>query len=164
MNLVNLEKEQPQKGYRLGGRQSRQELERRLTRNPLVRDFRVTNFDIAPPQFQVGNGLAVVTTGIAARMYFPCGVTIYQWTILADASGSIQFDLWVDSHANAPPTVADTITASAKPLLSSAQSGQSNALTGWTTLIKAGSWMIVYVDSVATIKQATLCLSCRKGL
>lgn len=129
-----------------------------------VRDSFVSNFDIAPPQVQVGNGLAVVSTGIAARVYFPCGVTIYQWTIGADASGSIQFDLWVDSHDNYPPTVADTITASAKPLLSSAISGQSSALTGWTTLIRAGSWLFVNVDSCTTIMQATLCLSCRKGL
>ena len=123
----------------------------------------VTNSDITAIQMQVGNGIAVVTTGIAGRIYLPCGVTVYEWCILADASGSMVFDIWVDTYPNVP-AIADTITAAAKPTLSSVQYNRSSALTGWITCLKAGSWLIVNVDSCTTIKQATLCLLCRKGL
>ncbi len=129
-----------------------------------LRDVPVSNFDIDALTFEIGDGINEIPDNTKSRLYLPYGVTIYQWTIGADQSGSVQFDVWVDSHANYPPTVADTITASAKPLVSTATNGQSSALTGWMTQVKAGSWIIVNVDSCTTITKATLCLSCRKGL
>ena len=113
---------------------------------------------------QIGDGAAVVATGIRGRIYFPYSATITQWTIGANASGSIQLDLWKDVHANYPPTVADTITASDKPALSAAIVGQSSTLTGWTTAIAAGDWIFVNVDSATTITQITFCLKVSKGL
>ena len=53
-------------------------------------------------------------------------------------SGSIVIDVWKDTYANFPPTVADTITASAKPTLSSATKSDDTTLTGWTTAVTAG--------------------------
>ena len=153
------------KPYRMGNVFNPRESEklRDIVRSK-TRNFTVSNFDITAFTIPVGDRVNVVTTGIWHRIYFPLGITIHQWTLGADASGSIQFDLWVDSHDNFPPTVADTITASAKPLLSTAISGQSSALTGWKTVIQSGSWLFVNVDSCTTIKQATLCLAFRKGL
>jgi hypothetical protein len=107
----------------------------------------------------LGDGTNVISTGVVpGDLYFKFPVTITEWILSADASGSIVLDLWVDSYANFPPTVADTITASAKPTLSSASKNKSSTLTGWTTAIPADRFMRLNVDSVATIKRAVLTL------
>ena len=106
----------------------------------------------------IDGGGSAITTGVKLDIHFPFACTINEWTILADQSGSITFDLWKDTYANYPPTVADTITASAKPLISSANKGQSSTLTGWTTAIAAGDTLRVNVDSAATVTRVTLSL------
>ena len=72
--------------------------------------------------------------------------------------GSIVIDIWNDSLVNYPPTVADTITGTAKPTLSSQDNARSSTLTGWTTFIAAGSTLRFNVDSVSTIEKVTLML------
>ena len=51
----------------------------------------------------------VVSTGLKGFFRVPYAGTISGWTILADQSGSIVVDVWKDTYANFPPTVADTI-------------------------------------------------------
>jgi hypothetical protein len=114
--------------------------------------------------FVVGDGTNVITTGIKGDIHFPFAGTIIEWTILPDASGSIQFDLWKDSYTNFPPTIADTITASAKPLISAAAKGQSSTLTGWTTAVSANDIIRVNVDSATTVKRVTLALKMTRNL
>ena len=105
-----------------------------------------------------GSG-SVITTGIKGDLTIPFACTITAWTILCDQSGSIVIDIWKDSYANYPPTVADTITGSAKPTVSSATKATSSTLTGWTTSISAGDTLRFNVDSVATVTRATLTLT-----
>ena len=69
----------------------------------------------------------------------------------AATSGSAVVDIWKDTNANYPPTVADTITASAKPTLSSANKSVDTTLTGWTTAITAGDWLVFKLDSISTV-------------
>lgn len=102
-----------------------------------------------------GGGSAIASSS-KARDYFPRGGTITKVTLLADQSGSIVLDLWKDTYANYPPTIADTITASAKPTLSSAIKAQDSTLTGWTTSIADGDTLIVNVDSATTVTWAVL--------
>ena len=107
--------------------------------------------------FGFSNGGSVLSTGLQydAALYFPYQFLITQWTLGStdSTSGSIQLDFWVDSYANFPPTVADSICASAKPNISSAIKGQSSTLTGWTTTVPAGSWLFINIDSVTSIKR-----------
>jgi len=100
-----------------------------------------------------------ITTGVKARVWFPFACKITGWTILADQSGSIVIDVWKDTYANHPPTLADTIAGSEKPTLSSAQKNQDLTLTTWTQNIAAGDILFFNVDSVATVKQVFLGLS-----
>lgn len=109
-------------------------------------------------QFIIDGGGATITTGIKGDIYFPYACTIVEWTLLADASGSIQLDLWDQAYGSFPATVSQTITASAKPLISSATKGQSSTLTGWTTAVAAGTTMRINVDSVTTHQRVTLAL------
>jgi hypothetical protein len=89
-------------------------------------------------------------------IYFPYAATITRWTIFAyDAAGlpvtaSAVVDIWDDTYANYPPTVADTITASAKPTLTAANRAQSSTLTGWATSISANDVLAFNLDSVST--------------
>lgn len=112
--------------------------------------------------YTIDNGASVITTGNKKGIYVPFACTITEWTIGLDQSGSIVIDIWVDSHANYPPTVADTITASAKPTVTTATKGQSSTLTGWTTAIPAGSWVYFNVDSVTSAQRADIILKVTK--
>jgi len=109
--------------------------------------------------FIIDGGGSAITTGEKGDITIPFACTITQWTLLADQSGSVVVDIWKDTYANYPPTVADTITASAKPTISAATKGQSSTLTGWTTTINAGDCLAFTVDSASTVQRVTLSLT-----
>lgn len=88
---------------------------------------------------------------------FDCTITSYELT--ADQPGSIVIDLWKDTYGNFPPTVADTITASAKPTLSSEQKSINSTLTGWTKTLSAGEYILANVDSASTLEKAVLIIN-----
>lgn len=101
-------------------------------------------------------------SGDQGDLTIPFACTITEWTLLADVSGSAVVDIWKDTYANYPPTVADTITGSAKPTITAATKGQSSTLTGWTTTISAGDTLRFNVDSVTTIARITLSLKVKR--
>ena len=79
--------------------------------------------------------------------------------MLADQSGSAVIDIWVTNSFSSTPTVANTITASALPTLSSASASQDTTLTGWTTSIAAGSRIRFNLNSVTTCTRIQLTLT-----
>lgn len=112
--------------------------------------------------FIVDNAGVAITTGIKGDLQIPFKCTIQSVTLLADQSGSIVFDIWKDTYANYPPTVADTITAGAKPTISSAVKATDATLTGWTTTIAAGDTLRFNVDSATTITRCVVILKVTK--
>ena len=108
--------------------------------------------------FVIDGGGSAIITGVKGDLTIPFGCVIDQWTLLADQSGSIVVDIWKDTYANYPPTVADTITGSALPTISSTVKGQSSTLTGWTTTIAAGDTLRFNVNSATTVTRVTLSL------
>jgi len=106
--------------------------------------------------FIVDGGGSAITTGQKGHIKIPFACTINQADLYADQTGSVVVDIWKDTFANFPPTVADTITAAAKPTLSSAQKYQDTTLTGWTTSIAAGDILSYNIDSVSTITRLTI--------
>lgn len=102
-----------------------------------------------------GAGVAI-TTGIKGFKSFPVAGTIIGVRMLADQSGSAVVDIWKDTYANYPPTVADTITAAAKPTISAAIKSEDITLTGWNVTVNAGDIFGFNVDSAATITRLTL--------
>lgn len=104
----------------------------------------------------IGNGVVVIPTGVKGFVRVPFACEIVRASLMADVSGSIVIDVWKDSWANFPPAVADTITASAKPTLSSAQKAEDTTLTGWTKTLAEGDVLGINVDSATTVKQVTL--------
>lgn len=101
---------------------------------------------------------AAITSGIKGDVQVDFACVIDSVTLLADQSGSIVIDVWKDTYANYPPTIADTITASAKPTLSSAAKSTDSTLTGWTTSIAAGDILRFNVDSATTVQRVTIAI------
>lgn len=113
---------------------------------------------VAAFEFVIDGGGSVITTGVKGDFEVPFNCTITQAVLLADVSGSIVVNVWKDSYANYPPTVADKITASAPPTLASATSSKDTTLTGWTLTLTAGDTLRFNVDSVTTCTRVTLSL------
>jgi hypothetical protein len=107
-----------------------------------------------------GTGAAVITAGAITFLSCPYSGTILSARLLAVDSavtaGSIVIDVWKDTYANFPPTVGDTITASAKPTLSSATKSEDTTLTGWSTGVTAGDVFGFKVDSASAVTQVML--------
>ena len=110
----------------------------------------------------IGNGTAVISTGIQGYVIIPFDCILESVTLMGDVSGSVVVDLWVDSFANFPPTNADSITSVTPPTITSAQSSQDNQLLNWLSTITAGEVLVVNIDSVATIKTLTISITGRK--
>jgi hypothetical protein len=108
----------------------------------------------------IGDGTNVISTGVQGFVTAPVTGTIVKVRLLssdaAATSGSIVVDIWKDSYANYPPTVADTITASAKPTITTTIKSEDSTLTGWTTSVTAGDVFGFNVDSVTSLKRVTV--------
>jgi hypothetical protein len=105
-----------------------------------------------------GHGQAPAT-GVKTDFVVPYPMRITGWTVVADVAGSAQLDLWRAAYANYPPTVADSVTGSDKPRLSSELKAQSVALTDWVKDWAADDLVRVNLDSAETLTRATVILS-----
>ena len=74
-------------------------------------------------------------------------------------TGSCVIDVWNDTYANYPPTVADSITASAKPTVSSGIKSANTTLTGWDKTLAEGDVLVFHVDSTSTFTGITVILT-----
>ena len=114
-------------------------------------------------EFKLGGLGTVIPSGVGGFVHMPCSGLIVGATVLstdpAVLTGSIVLDVWKDSYANFPPTVADTITASAKPTITGAKKAQDTTLTGWTKTVVPNDVIGVNVDSVSTFTSASLFLT-----
>ncbi len=102
---------------------------------------------------------SVITTGIKGYVQFPVAGTITGWTILStDATtpttGSIVFDIFKGTFAGYPPTTS--ITAAAKPTITTNISATSTSVGTWTTAINAGDCLGFNVDSVTSFTRVIL--------
>jgi hypothetical protein len=130
-------------------------------------DKDVTSYPDVPTQSVFATSLSITvtgngsspSTGVCGDRVCPFAGTITDWYLQADQSGSIVVNVWKKAFAtDSPPTVANKITASAPPTLSSQQQIKSTALTGWTTSVSAGDAFRFNIDSITTITQFTLTL------
>ena len=106
----------------------------------------------------IDGGSSAITTGVKGFVRTNFAGTITKWTVLsidgAATAGTLVVDVWKDVYASYPPTVADSITASAKPTLSGTNKAESSTLTGWTTAVAVGDVIGFNVDSAATVTKA----------
>ncbi len=112
--------------------------------------------------FIIDGGGSTITTGEKGHVTMPFDGEIISEELLADQTGDIVIDIWKDTYANFPPTVADTITASAKPTISSGVKDSDTTLTGWTKTFSEGDVLAFNVDSITDIQRVTLTLIIRR--
>jgi len=136
---------------------------------PMFTDDAGTDFDLLDPNpafytidYVIDGGGAVITTGTKGDLEVAAG-TIAEVRLLADQTGSIVIDIWNDTYANYPPTVADTITASAKPTISAGIKDEDTTLTGWTTTLADGDILRFNVDSVTDIERVTIVIKVQRS-
>jgi hypothetical protein len=110
--------------------------------------------------FVLDGGGVEILTGIAGDLEIPFACEITQVTLLADQVGSIVIDVFKDSYANYPPSTS--ITAAAKPTISSAIKSQDATLTGWTIAVNAGDTLRFNVESVTDIQRCLINLKFRR--
>jgi hypothetical protein len=113
-------------------------------------------------EFLIDGVGAPVTTGVKGDMRVDFACTVTGWALMADQAGSVVVDVWKDALINFPPTVADSITASAKPALAGADHASSTTLTGWVTTVNAGDVFRFNVSSAATVQRVTLALTLQR--
>lgn len=108
--------------------------------------------------FIIDGGGSAISTGIKGDLFTNFAGRIDGAYLLADQDGSIEVDIWVANYNNHPPTVANTIVASAPPTLSTEDSYRDLTLTGWTRYFAAESIFRFNVNSASTVTRVTLAL------
>lgn len=129
-----------------------------LTASQIRTDAGLSQANAQQISMTASNGGSTLVTGVIGYVYCQFSGTITSNILMADASGSIVVDVWKIGYGSFPPTVTNTITASAKPTLSSQQTSQDSTLTGWTTTVTAGDVFAFNVDSVSGVDEITLTL------
>ena len=105
--------------------------------------------------FELGiSSTEAITTGAKGRKTVPYLGAIIGYKVVSDLSTSTVLDIWKTNAAI--PTNSNSIVASAKPTLSSAEYVSSGTLTGWTTAVAPGDIFILEVESNNNAKYIAL--------
>lgn len=107
----------------------------------------------------VDGGGGVVTTGEKGLTRPKYSGTITGWTMLSDIAGSCVIDVWKDTYANSPPTVADTIFGTKPNLVSQ----DKNEATGLSISFTSDDVFKFKVDSATTLTWVKLILHVSKA-
>jgi hypothetical protein len=136
-------------------------------RQPLVWDgtshwINGTNYQ---PLFQRGasfsGGVSVITIPTNnAAIYIPEDCTIIGVEVLtAGGTGSCVLDIWRTPYGSYPPTVANSITAAAKPTINGDIKYRDTTLTGWSTALSSGDTLLVNLTSCSIFTYVMLVLT-----
>jgi len=112
----------------------------------------VSGAETSAINFVIDGAGGTIATGIKGDVVVPFACNITEAWLLADQSGSISVDIWIDSYANYPPTVADqhdTYT------ISGATKSQE---TGLSIAVSADEVIRFYVNSATTIQRCLVFL------
>jgi len=104
----------------------------------------------------------VITTGIKADIIFPANLTVKEWVMFGDRSGSVILDLWhctYDEFDNSThPVVGDSICDAAKPTISSAHKAKDDVLSGWTVAALVRDCWRLNIDSLSSFTRLSFLL------
>lgn len=110
-------------------------------------------------EFVLDGGGTVIAAGNKAVLQAPFSGTITSWSFVGIESGSIVANVKKATYS-AWPTLTE-IDGSEKPTITTAYKNTSSTLSGWTTTVNKGDWIVVTVESCSTITHATLALRIR---
>jgi hypothetical protein len=110
-------------------------------------------------EYVMDGGGVPVAPGVRGYLVAPYAGALNAWTLLADQNCNCRLDIWKAPFANYPPTIANSIVASAPPALTADNAAQSSTLTGWTTTFSAGDILAFAVTSNDVAQRLTLSLT-----
>jgi len=117
---------------------------------------------ISGVDFRLDGGASPLPLGLAGFARVPYDCQILGVRLFADQTGSVEIELWADVYANYPPTIADSIVASARPTITTGVKYEDVTLTGWTTALTKGMILAVVVNSVTAIQKLTISLEVKR--
>lgn len=102
-------------------------------------------------------GGAPIATGIKMDIVFPAALTLQEYYVYGDQSGSMVTDLWHCTYAEfdnaAHPVVGDTVCAAAKPTIAAAHKTKDDTLTDWSKDVEKGDVWRLNLDSLSTFER-----------
>ncbi|HBL23904.1 MAG TPA: hypothetical protein DDZ40_07270 [Deltaproteobacteria bacterium] len=101
-----------------------------------------------------------ISIGVKQYLIMPFACTITGWHLVGSPQGTVVLDVW--KKAGAVPTVADSITGTEKPSLSSAEMNSDTNLSTWAMSVSAGDVIAFNVDSCARCQKLTLTIAATK--
>ena len=112
----------------------------------------------------VNEGTTLSTPVANVSVHIPINATIKSVTVLGEGgpapgspiTGSCKVDVYNNTLANFPPTVADEITGSPLPGITAGQTFTDSTLTGWTTSLTAGDVVAFHLQSTSTFARITV--------
>jgi hypothetical protein len=113
-----------------------------------------------------GGGSAISATD--KLVYLPCPkykFIITGWMIIGDAAGAAVFDIWKSAYPTIP-TVANTITAAAKPtiIVGDAGAARSTDVSTWTDVeVDEDDILAFNLDSCTIFEKLSLAISIARG-
>ncbi len=113
-------------------------------------------------EFVIDGGGSAITTGVKGDLEVSFNCQITRARQMADQSGSIITNIWKAAFASFPPTVANKITSTTPPTITSASTSSDTTLSSWTTGISAGDILRFNVDGATTIQRVTVSLTCSR--
>lgn len=117
-------------------------------------------------EYIIDGGGAQLSTGLHGTLTIPFAGTIKSVSLLTDQTGSCVLDIWKTTYASySPPThpaVADSITGTSVPTITSGTKYTDSTLTGWSTQINSGDILAFNLNSVNNVTRITVCLTVTK--
>jgi hypothetical protein len=102
-------------------------------------------------------GADPMTSGVKGDLEvpFPCRITNAK--LLSNETGTLHVDIWKDTYANFPPTVADTITGGSYLTINNSNKS-TQSLASWAISLSAGDILRFNVGCCVSIMRATCSL------
>lgn len=110
--------------------------------------------------YSFDGGGSALTSGLKKYVTVPFGCTVTGWNIAVDA-GTATVDVWKIASGTAIPTIANTITGSAVPAISTGTAIHSATLTGWTLVVAANDIFGFNLSAVSTATYVNIMLGCQ---
>ena len=101
----------------------------------------------------LNEGGGEIATGIKTDIIFPSSLTLQEYYVVGDQSGSMVTDLWHCTYNEfdnaAHPVVGDSVCAAAKPTIAAAHKTKDDTLTGWSPDVVKGDVWRLNLDSLS---------------
>jgi hypothetical protein len=103
----------------------------------------------------VDGGGSIISSGQKGQIYIPYGIKITSWSVMADQSGSITYDVW-RNNAAVPTSSLSIVGAGNMPYLTSQQFNSSSPV-GWTsTTLNSGDYIAINATVASSLVTRTL--------